>query len=126
MGLFGCVTGEDGGLDGGTVCDSLIGVDALVGLLAIEEVRHELDNTGNTDVTADEDDLVDVCLVDLGVTEDLLNGLEGTAEKILAKLLKMGTGEGSVEIDTLEKRVDLDGGLSGGGESMLSTLACCA
>ena len=32
MGLFGCITGEDGGMDGGTVCDCLVGVDALVGV----------------------------------------------------------------------------------------------
>ena len=40
-------------------------VDALVGLLAIEEVGNKLDNTGNTSGTADEYDLVHVGLVDL-------------------------------------------------------------
>jgi hypothetical protein len=29
-----------------TVCDGLVGVDVLVELRAIEEVRHELDNMG--------------------------------------------------------------------------------
>ena len=52
-------------LDSGTIGDSLIGVDALVGLLAIEEVGNELDNTWNTSGTADEYDLVHVGLVDL-------------------------------------------------------------
>jgi len=85
MGLFGC-------MDGSTICDSLVGVDALVGLLAIEEVIHN--NMGNTDGTADEDDLVDVGLVYLGVTRDLLDRLGGAVEEVLAKLLETGTSEG--------------------------------
>jgi hypothetical protein len=36
--FLGGVTGKDGGLDGGAVCDSLIGVDGLAKLLAVEEV----------------------------------------------------------------------------------------
>jgi len=93
LGLLGGVTRENGGLDGGTVGDGLVGVDALVGLLAVEEVRHELDDTGNTSGATDEDDLVDVGLVDLGVTEYLLDGLESATEEILAKFLETGTSE---------------------------------
>lgn len=66
---------------------------------------------------------MDVRLVNLGVAEDLLDGLEGGTEEVLAELLEAGTGEGSVEVDTLEERVDLDGGLGGGGEGALRTLA---
>jgi hypothetical protein len=66
---------------------------------------------------------VDVGLVDLGVAEDLLDGLEGGAEEILAKFLETGTGERGVEVDTLVERVDFDGGLGGGGEGTLGTLA---
>ena len=54
---------------------------------------------------------MDVGLVDLGVTEDLLDGLESGAEEVLAELLGIGTSERGVEIDTLKKRVDLDDGL---------------
>jgi hypothetical protein len=46
---------------------------------------------------------VDVGLVDLGVGEDLLDGLEGALEEILAELFKTGTGEGGVEVDTLKE-----------------------
>ena len=70
MGLLGGVTGEDGGLDGCTVGDGLVGVDRLAGLLAVEEVGDELDDTGNTSRATDEDDFVDVGLVDLGIGED--------------------------------------------------------
>ena len=38
----GGLAGKDTGLNGGTVGDSLIGVDALLELLATEEVRKEL------------------------------------------------------------------------------------
>lgn len=126
LGLLGGVSGEDGSLDGSTVGNGLIGVDALVGLLAVEEVGHELDNAGDTGGSTDHHDLVDVRLVDLGVTEDLLDRLEGGAEEILAQLLETGTGKGSVEVNTLEEGVDLDGGLGGGREGTLGTLASSA
>ena len=47
---------------------------------------------------------MNVSLVDLGIGEDLLDGLESGAEKVLAELLETGTSErGVVEIDTLEE-----------------------
>lgn len=117
------VTGENGSLDCGTVGDSLIGVDGAVGLLAVEVVGDELLNAGDTGGATDEDDLVDLALVDLGVAEDTVDGLDGRAEEILAELLETGTGDGGVEIDTLEERVDLNGGLSRRRKSALRTLA---
>ena len=63
------------------------------------------------------------CLVDLSVAEDFLDGVHGGAEEILAQLLETSTGDGGVEVDTLEERVDFDGGLSGRGEGALGTLA---
>jgi hypothetical protein len=123
LGLLGRVTGEDGSLDGGTVGDGLVGVDRLVGLLAAEEVGDELLDTGDTGRATDEDNLVDGLLVDLRVAEDLLDGLHGGAEEVLAELLETGTGDRGVEVNTLEERVDLDGGLGGRGEGTLGTLA---
>ena len=78
---------------------------------------------GDAGGAANEDDLVDVALVYLGVTENLLNGLEGRAEEILAELLEAGTGERGVEVDALEERVDLDRGLSRRREGTLGALA---
>jgi hypothetical protein len=46
---------------------------------------------------------MNIHFVDLGVAEDLLDGVESTTEKILAKLFETSSGEGSVEIDTLEE-----------------------
>lgn len=125
-GLGRSVTREDSGLDGSTVGNSLIGVDGLAGLLAVEEVGDELLDLGDTSGTTDEDDLVDGGLVDLGVTESALDGLHGAAEEVLAELLETGTSDGGVEVDTLEERVDLNGGLGGRRESALGALASSA
>jgi hypothetical protein len=88
--------------------NSLIRVNALVGFLAIEEVGNKFDDTRDTSGTTNQDDFMDVRLVDVD-SEDLLNRFKSTAEKILAELFETGTSEGSVEIDTLEERVDFDG-----------------
>jgi hypothetical protein len=51
---------------------------------------------------------VNVRLVDLRVAKDLLDRVKSRAEEILAELLETGTGDGGVEVDALEERVDLD------------------
>jgi hypothetical protein len=63
--------------------------------------------------TADKDDLGNIGLVDLQVAEHLLNGLQNAMGKVTTKLLKLDTGERSVEVDTLKEGVDLDSGWSG-------------
>ena len=57
---------------------------------------------------------MDVRLVDLKFTEDLLNRFKSTTEEILAELFETGTSEGSVEVDALQERVDFDGCLRSG------------
>jgi len=41
LSLFGGISREDGGLNGGWVGDSLVGVDGSVGFLPVEEFRDE-------------------------------------------------------------------------------------
>ena len=120
------VSREDSSLDGGTVGNSLIWVDGLVWLLSVEVVGDELLDAWNTGRTSDENDLVDLGLVDLGIGQDTVNWGEGGAEKILAQLLEAGTSDGGVEVDTLKERVDLDGSLGGGRKGALGTLASSA
>ena len=96
------VTGENGSLDGSTVGNSLIRVDGLVGLLAIEVVGDEFLDSGDTGGTSDEDDLVDLGLVDLRISKDSIDWGGSGSEKVLAKLLETSAGDGGVEIDTLE------------------------
>ena len=103
MSLIRGVTGKDGNLDSSAICNSLIRVDVLVGLLAVEEVGNKFGNMRDTSGTTDQNDFMDVQFVDLGVTEDLLNRFKSTTEEILAELFETGTSEGSVEIDTLDE-----------------------
>ncbi|SPQ20609.1 c73ff6cb-8731-470e-9cf7-86bd75ccbeed [Thermothielavioides terrestris] len=121
--LRGGVARQDGGLDGGTIGNGLIRVDRLVGLLAVEVVRNELLDTGDTGRATDKHDLVDLGLVDLGIRQDAVDRLQGRAEEILAELLEASTGDGGVEVDALKERVDLNRGLSRRRQGALGTLA---
>ena len=56
---------QDGGLHGGAVGHGLVGVDALVRLLAVEEVLDQLLHLGDASGSADQHDLVDLPLVHL-------------------------------------------------------------
>lgn len=114
---------KDTSLDSGTVGNSLIGVDALLELLATEEVAEELLNLGDTGRATNKDNLVNLALLDLSVLDDLLNGLDGTLEGLVVDVLETGTGDLGVEVLAIEERVDLDGGLGTVGESTLGTLA---
>merc|ERR1712093_117569 len=103
--LGGCITRENGSLDGSSVGDGLIRVDGLVGLLAVEVVGDQLLDTCGT---SNQDNLVDLGLVNLSISEDTVDWSSGRTEEILAKLLESGTGDGGVEIDTLEQGVNLN------------------
>ena len=108
MSLLRRITRKDGSLYCSTIGNSLIGVDTLVGLLAVEVLGDEFDDAGDTRGTTDQDNFMNIPLVNFGVAEDLLDGVKSATEQILAKLLETGTSEGGIEIDTLEERVDLD------------------
>jgi hypothetical protein len=75
-------------LDESTICNGLIQVVGLVGLLAVEEVGHVLDNARDMGGANNEDDLVHVTLVDPGAAEDLLDGFESAAKRSLQSSLK--------------------------------------
>jgi dynactin complex subunit len=52
--------------------------------------------------------VVDVLLLEVGVLENLLDGLHGLAEEVEVQLLKFGAGEGLGEVLAVEKRLDLE------------------
>ena len=119
----GSLAREDTSLDSGTVGNGLIGVDALLELLAIEEVDEELLDLGDTGRTTDEDDLIDLALLETSILEDLGDGLKSASEGLGVEVLETGTGDLGVEILAVEEGVDLNSGLSTAGESTLGTLA---
>ena len=123
--LDGCglVTGEDGGLDGGTVGDGLIGVDGSVELLSVEEVGEHALDLGDSGGTTDKDDLVDRALGGLTILKDLLYGGHACLEKIDTQLLEAGTVKGEGEVLTFSESLALNDGLMGSGESSLGLLA---
>src|SRR5690606_4599359 len=65
---------EDAALDGGAEGDDLVGVDGLVGLLAEDLLADRLD-LGHGGGAADEDDLVDLGGIELGVAQRGAAGL---------------------------------------------------
>jgi len=121
--LFRGITREDSSLYSSTISNSLVRIDALVGLFSIEKVRYKFDDTGNASRAANKDNLMHLTLVDLGVMKDLFNWFESTTEEVLAKLLETGTSERGIEINTLIERVDLNRSLGSGREGTLGPLA---
>jgi hypothetical protein len=123
LSLLRGVTGEDSSLHCSTIGNSLIRGDALVGLLAVEEVGHKFDDARNTCGTANQDDFMDVRFVNFGISEDLLDRVESTTEVTLAQLFETSTSEGGVEVDTLKEGVDFNGCLGSVRKGTLSALA---
>ena len=119
----GGLSRKDTSLDGGTVRNGLIGVDALLELLAVEEVAEELLDLGDTGGTTHKHDLVDLALLDAGVLEDLGNGVKSASKGLLVQVLETSTGDVGVEVLAIEQRVNLDCGLGGVGEGSLGPLA---
>jgi hypothetical protein len=110
--LVGSLAGEDGSLNGSTVSNSLIGVDALVEGSSTEELGDKRLDLGNTGGPSDKDDIVNLVLGDLGVLEDLVDRDQSALEGGSVDLLETSTGDGGLEVDTVLKGVDLDGGLA--------------
>ena len=79
---------EDAGLDGGADGHDLVGVDALVGLLA-EELLHLVHHGRHACHPADHDDLGDVALGHAGVAQGLLARRDGALDQIGRELLEL-------------------------------------
>ena len=86
------LAGEDARLDGGADGHDLVGVDALVGLLA-EEVLDELLDLRHAGHAADEHDLVDVLGLEPGVLEGLADRAHRALQEIVDDLLELRPGQ---------------------------------
>ena len=79
-------------MDGGSVGDGFVGVNAPGRLFPVEEFLDELLDFGDASGSADEHDLVDLVLLQVRVGKDLLHRLQGSSEEILK-----GGGDGRKE-----------------------------
>mmetsp|Transcript_20426 Transcript_20426/g.48237 ORF Transcript_20426/g.48237 Transcript_20426/m.48237 type:complete len:92 (-) Transcript_20426:748-1023(-) len=91
--MFPSLTGENTTLDGSTVRHGLVWIDDLVGILAVEEFLYELLNLGNASGSPNENDLVNLVNIKLGIFHNALDRLESLAEKVRVELLKFGPGQ---------------------------------
>merc|ERR1719517_412940 len=123
---FAGVASEDGSLNSSTIGNSLIRVDRLVQLLAIEEVLQELLHLWDPGGASNQHDVVDAALVHLGVAHRLLHWLKGALEEVRAQLLEPCSGDGGVEVDALEQGIDFDVGLSRCRQGPLGSLTSSA
>jgi hypothetical protein len=94
-------SGEDGGLNGSTVGDSLVGVDRLVQLTTSEVLGNEGLDLGDTGGSSNKDDLGNLSGGDLGVPENTLDGVDGGLEGGSVDLLESGSGDVGGEVDSL-------------------------
>ena len=119
------LTSQDGTLDGSTNGDSLVGVDGLGGVTA-EHGLDGLGDLGHTGHTTDQDDVLDVAGLEVGILESLADGLGGTADQGVNQGLELSTGH--LQVDVLstggigsdERQVDLS--LEGRGQLNLGLL----
>mmetsp|Transcript_7800 Transcript_7800/g.23887 ORF Transcript_7800/g.23887 Transcript_7800/m.23887 type:complete len:662 (-) Transcript_7800:46-2031(-) len=121
--LLRALAGENGRLHRRAVGHRLVGVDRLAQLLAVEEVRQQRLDLGDTRRAAHQHHFVHLRLVHLGVAQALLHGVHAAAEHVHVELLEARARDRAVEVDALEERVDLKRGLRGGRERALGALA---
>lgn len=115
-------TGENTSLDSGTESDSLIGVDTLGRFFAVEKFLDELLDLGDSSGATDKDDFVDFVLLHLTIIENLLDGLEGSSEKIVVEFFELGSGESLGEVLAIKEGFDFDSSRVSGRKSSLCLL----
>jgi len=121
----GNLTSQDSTLDSGTDGNSLVGVDRLGGVTA-EHGLDGLGDLGHTGHTTDQDNVLDVGGLEVGILEGLADGLGGTADQRVNQRLELGTGHLLVDVQSAtgasadEGKGDL--GLEGRGQLNLSLL----
>ena len=117
---------QDAGLDGGTDRDYLIGVDALVGLLAAEHGLDVLDDGRHAGHATDQDHLVDVGRLEAGIGQCLADRTLRLLDQVGDQVLELGPGQGHDQVlgarcvGADERQVDL--GLGGAGQLDLRLL----
>ncbi|KAK3023284.1 hypothetical protein RJ639_044255, partial [Escallonia herrerae] len=118
-------TTQNCSLNSRTISNSLIRVDTLAKFLPIKEVLQQLLYLGNSGGATNKNNIVDRALVHLGIPQTLLHRFHTLPEQVHVKFLKSGPGYSCIEVDPLKQRINLNGGLSSGGERPLCPLTRC-
>lgn len=119
-GFVGSLIGEDGSLDGSIVSNSFVGVDGFVELMIIEVFGDERLDFGDMGRIINKDNVVNFGGRDFGVFEDFFDGVNSGFESDSVDFFEFGMGDVGREVVILVERVDFDGGLSNGRESLFS------
>merc|ERR1719320_1259949 len=109
-------------LDGGSIGNGLVGVDASAWLLAVEELLHQALHLGDPCGTTDQHNLVNLLLGQISILEHLLHWLESSPEEIHVKFLKLGPGQSLREVLALEHGLNLNANLVSSRERPLGLL----
>ena len=91
-----------------SISNSLIWVDALVQLFAIEEVCKMLLDSRDTGWSSYKDNLVDLRFIHFGIPHGFLHWFKSASEEVRAELLKASSCDASVVVNALKQRVDLN------------------
>ena len=116
-------TRQNSSLDGSTISNSFIGVDGLARLLSIEKFSEQRLDLWDTSGTSNEHDLVDLVLGNLSISQNLFAGFHALLEVVHTQVLETGTGDGRVEVNTIEQGVNFNVSLSRRRKSTLGTFA---
>jgi len=84
--------GENGTLNGGSVRDGLIGVNGLAEVLSVEQLSQALLDAKDAGASSDQDDVVNLLSSDLGILEDLLDGVNAAGEGLLVDVTPLSLG----------------------------------
>ena len=113
-------------LNSRTIRHRLVRVDAVVQLLATEVIGEQLADARNARRAAHHHNLVNLRLVQLGVSQKTVKRRNRALEKRVAQTLELGTGDRRLEVLAIRKAIHLDRGLRGGGQITLRLLTCRA
>eukprot|EP00126_Sphaerothecum_destruens_P012920 Sdes_comp22103_c0_seq1m20636 len=102
---------ENSSLNGGSIRDSLIWIDATARFFSVEEIFHKLLDFGNTGGSSDENNLIDIFLLQISIFENLFDRQQGGFEQIHVQFFKFGTSQSFREIFTINQCFNLDSGL---------------
>mmetsp|Transcript_120714 Transcript_120714/g.352550 ORF Transcript_120714/g.352550 Transcript_120714/m.352550 type:complete len:291 (-) Transcript_120714:928-1800(-) len=102
---------EDASLYGCTVCHGLIGVDAAVGLLAIEEVFDKLLDLWDAGGATHQHNLIDLILLEPRVLHYLLHWAKCVLEEVVVDLLEACPRKRLGEVNAVVEGINLHVGL---------------